>query len=289
MPVPARGARPTTEPTAVGYDPTMPARDSPFPGMHPYLQRRWSDIHVKLLAFLGESLQELLPDGFAARAEERVLLEDGGGLTGQWYRPDTAVVELRTSDATGSTSAGAEIEDDGTTVDYVAEPEVDRWLQIIDTTDGTRIVTAIEILSPGNKDAGPLNRDYRRKLAEYARAGVNVVEVDLLLGSRDRLPVRRTDLPAGLRTPYRIAVKRAASPGRWVCYPVPVRRPIPRVGVPLRPTDADVVMDLQPLLRRAYRAAGHFDIDYGRDPDPPLSAADAAWADALLRAAGRRA
>ncbi len=269
----------------------MPARDSPFPGMDPYLQRRWSDIHVKLLAFLGESLQEVLPEGFAARAEERVLLEDVGGLTGQWYRPDTAVVELRTSDAAGATAAGPGIEEDGTTVvtvDYVTEPEVDRWLQIIDTTGGNRVVTAIGILSPGNKDAGPLNRDYRRKLSDYARAGVNVVEVDLLRGSRSRLPVRRTDLPAGHRTAYLIAVQRAATPGLWECYPVSLRRTIPQVRVPLRPADADVVMDLQPLLRRAYRAAGHDDIDYARDPDPPLSPADAAWADALLRAAGRR-
>ncbi len=272
----------------------MPARDSPFPGMDPYLQRRWSDVHVKLLAFLGEALQEVLPEGFAARAEERVLLEDAGGPTGQWYRPDTAVVELRTSDGAvpAAAAAGPAIEEDGTTVvvvDYVAEPDVDRWLQIIDTTAGNRVVTAIEILGPCNKAAGPVNRDYRRKLADYARAGVNVVEVDLLRGSRRRLPVRRTDLPPRQRTPYLIAVQRAATPGRWTCYPVSLRRPIPRVRVPLRPTDADVAMDLQPLLGRAYRAAGHSDIDYAAAPDPPLPPADAAWADALLRAAGRRA
>ena len=275
-----------------GYDRAMPVRDSPFPGMDPYLQRRWSDIHVKLLAFLGEASQEVLPDGLAARAEERVLLEDSVRMpTGQWYRPDTAVVELWTADGLGQSSTGPSTEEAGTTVvtvDYLAEPEVDRWLQIIDTTDGNRVVTAVEIVSPGNKQAGPLNHDYRRKLTDYVRAGVNVVEVDLLRGSRARMPVRRTDLPAGQRTPYLIAVQRAATPERWVCYPVSVRRPIPRARVPLRPADSDVVMDLQPLLRRAYRAAGHFDIDYTRDPDPPLSPADAAWADALLRAAGRR-
>jgi hypothetical protein len=270
----------------------MPKRDSPFPGMDPHLRGRWSDIHVKLLAFLGEAMQELLPDDLAARAEERVLLEDATGTpTGQWYRPDAAVVEVRSLPAAGQPAAAAGAEEEGTTVvtvDFVAEPEVDRWLQIVDTTSGSQEVTAIEIVSPTNKQPGPLNRAYRRKLHDYARAGVNVVEVDLLRGSRARMPVRRTDLPAGQRTPYLIAVRRASAPERWVCYPVSLRRPIPPVRVPLRPGDADVTMDLQPLLRRAYRAAGHFDIDYTRDPDAPLSPHDAAWADELLRAAGRR-
>lgn len=29
---------------------------SPFPGMDPYLEARWSDVHSKLIAFIGEAL-----------------------------------------------------------------------------------------------------------------------------------------------------------------------------------------------------------------------------------------
>ena len=266
----------------------MPVRDSPFPGMDPYLQRRWGDVHSTLVPFIKESLQETLPAGLRARSEEDVLLEDERGEPlHQWYRPDVAVVGLLPPDAPGA-EAGTESQAGVVVVELPSEPEVDRWVQVIDTTAGNRVVTAVEVLSPSNKRAGPLNRLYRRKLKDYARGGVNVVEVDLLRGARGRLPVTRQDLPADRRTPYLVSVRRAPAPERWVCYPVSLREPIPPIRVPLRPSDADVMLDLQPLIRRVYRAGGHDDIDYTRDPGPPLPPADAAWADELLRAAGRR-
>ncbi len=47
-------------------------------------------------------------------------------------------------------------------------------------------------------------------------------------------------------------------------------------------------MDLQPLLALAYRMGRYDRTDYARPCDPPLAGDGAAWADALLRAAGRR-
>ncbi len=267
----------------------MPVRDSPFPGMDPYLQRRWDNVHATLVPLIQEALQPSLPAGLRARAEQRVLLEDErGDPLDQWYRPDIAIVTRRGPSADvvpiHPPSPGADVIE----VELSSEPEVDRWVQIIDTRAGNRVVSAIEVLSPANKRAGPLNRMYRRKLRDYARGNVSVVEVDLLIGSRARLPVTRDRLPRGRRTPYLVAVRRAPVAERWTCYPVSLRGPIPPVAVPLRPADDDVVVDLQPLLRRTYQSGGHDDIDYAADPDPPLSPNDAAWADALLRAAGRR-
>ena len=266
----------------------MPVRDSPFPGMDPYLQRRWGDVHSTLVPFIKEALQDLLPPGLRARSEEDVLLEDGRGEPlHQWYRTDVALVGSPPPATVGTgTRAGSPA--DVVAVELPAEPEVDRFVRIIDTTDGNRVICAIEVLSPGNKWAGPLNRLYRRKLKDYAKGGVSVVEVDLLRGSRARLPVTRNELPPGRRTPCLISVRRAPTPERRSCYPVSLREPVPPIQVPLRPSDADVTLDLQPLLRRVYRAGGHDDIDYTRDPHPPLAPDDAAWADGLLRAAGRR-
>ena len=271
----------------------MAVKDSPFPGMDPYLQRRWSDVHNKLIAFLGEALTPGLPAGLRARTEERVLLEDeDSDSIGQWYRPDVVVVTARPRVGGDRSAASATSVPDwgaaAVVVELPVEPEVDRWVQIIDTSEDNRVVTAIAVLSPANKRRGPLNDLYRRKLKDYARGQVNVVEVDLVRGTRARLSVGRADLPPSRRTPFLIGVRRAPVAERWVCYPVSLRRPIPPIPIPLRPSDADAVMDLQPLLQRAYRAGGHDDIDYTRDPDPPLSPADAAWADALLRTAGRR-
>jgi hypothetical protein len=69
---------------------------------------------------------------------------------------------------------------------------------------------------------------------------------------------------------------------------MPLRHALPQIPVPLRENESDVMLDLQVLLERIYAAGGHDDIDYRAAPDPPLDTADAAWADDLLRAAGRR-
>jgi uncharacterized membrane protein YqiK len=55
-----------------------------------------------------------------------------------------------------------------------------RWIQIIDTTSGNRVITAIEILSPWNKMPGKLNEGYIKKLEDYRRGQVSLVEIDLL-------------------------------------------------------------------------------------------------------------
>jgi hypothetical protein len=49
--------------------------NSPFPGMDPYLEQYWREVHVRLIAYAGDSLQERLPAGLRARIEERVFLE----------------------------------------------------------------------------------------------------------------------------------------------------------------------------------------------------------------------
>src|SRR5215212_1587025 len=123
---------------------------SPFPGMDPYLESRWSDVHVTLIAFLREAIQPSLPAGLRARAEERILLEEEGDRAPlRSYRSEVAVVEgeSRVSSGTVSSSIAVPepfvIEDDS--------PFIDRFVKIIDVTNGNRVVTAIEVLGPGNK------------------------------------------------------------------------------------------------------------------------------------------
>ena len=85
-----------------------------------------------------------------------------------------------------------------------------------------------------------------------------------------------------------MAVRRAWRPNKVALYRAPLREPLPSLRVPLRESDADAVLDLQELVDQAYRNGAYSDLDYSIEPDPPLSADDAAWADGLLRAAGRR-
>jgi hypothetical protein len=262
---------------------------SPFPGMDPYLEARWSDVHVRLIAYASEAIQSLLPSALRARSEERVLLEttDDQERAGD-YRSDIAVVDTGRRAASASPASGAAATVEPILVQYHQGPEVDRFIQIIDRTSGNRVVTVVEILSPWNKGSGRGNKDYLRKLDDYARGGVNVVEIDLLRHpTRDRLQVSQLDLPAARRTPYLTSVRRAGTPDQWAVYPMPLREPLPRIPIPLRPTDADVGLELQPLIDRVYTAGGHDDIDYTKLPTPPLDPDDAAWAAQLLQTAGK--
>jgi hypothetical protein len=60
------------------------------------------------------------------------------------------------------------------------------------------------------------------------------------------------------------------------------------VQIPLRKGEPDALLDLQALIDRAYEFGSYDVIDYSKPCDPPLTAADAEWADQLLREAGRR-
>ena len=67
-----------------------------------------------------------------------------------------------------------------------------------------------------------------------------------------------------------------------------IRSTLPRIPIPLRENDADIVLDLSALVARAYQEGRYDRTDYTRDCQPPLEAEDAAWADELLKAAGLR-
>jgi hypothetical protein len=68
---------------------------------------------------------------------------------------------------------------------------------------------------------------------------------------------------------------------------MPLRERLPAIRIPLRPTDADVALDIQRLVEQAYADGRYDDIDYRKACRPPLDADDVAWADDL-RAASRR-
>lgn len=256
--------------------------------MDPYLEARWADVHAALITSIREALQPLLPRDLRARAEERVLLETAAGDVEGSYRSDVAVVGVSGTQPPRPVMAGS------STIEPVViavhdEPLVERWVQIIDTSSGNAVVTAIEVLSPWNKAPGRLNASYRRKLADYRRGGVSVVEVDLLRHPpRGRLEVRTEDLPAHRRSAYLVCVRRQWEPSQWLAYPLSLRDRLPVIPIPLRRTDADVTLDLQPLIDRVYEGGGHDDIDYTRPPDPPLAETDAAWATELVARARRQ-
>ena len=151
------------------------------------------------------------------------------------------------------------------------------------------MVTAIEVLSVTNKIALERRLAYRQKRCAYRDGGVNLVEIDLIRDGEYLVLAPEALIPVSQRTPYMVSVWRVAQPIVKFAYPCPLRQPLPRIAVPLRPQDADAVIDLQGLIELCYvRGRYHARLDYRAEPEPPLSPPDAAWADALLRAAELR-
>lgn len=154
------------------------------------------------------------------------------------------------------------------------------------TTEGERLVTVIEILSPSNKrtnhDDG---QEYRRKRRELFRSSVHLLEIDLLRAG-DRMPLAEPVPEA----PYYVMLSREeCRPGVHV-WPIQLQDRLPQVPVPLLEGDSDVVLDLGAAVASVYeRGAFERRLDYSVAPPPPaLPDADAAWIDALLREQGRR-
>ncbi|MBM4089260.1 MAG: DUF4058 family protein [Planctomycetes bacterium] len=259
---------------------------SPFPGMDPYLEEFWRDVHARLVIYASDQLQSRLPGDLRARVEERVVVEPLAG-EGRSVYPDVRVVER--GRAEGAAAAADTAIAEPLVVRLASEPTIETYIEIIDIATGKRVVTVLEILSMSNKLAGESREQYRRKLAELQAGKVNLVEVDLLRTGQRGLSVPFDYIPVTHRTAYQACVRRAWRPMHAEVYRVPLRERLPIIGVPLRETDADVPLDLQALVDQCYRNGGYDnDIDYGRAPNPPLEPDDQRWADELLRGQGRR-
>jgi Protein of unknown function (DUF4058) len=261
---------------------------SPFPGMDPYLEQHWGDVHSRLIIYISDALQVLLPEGLVARVEERVFLEPEEGFGRSMY-PDVRVVERSPAATAAEPQGGIALAEPLTIHCPAPEPLTEGFVEIIDVGSGNRVVTVIEVLSPSNKAPGDGQKLYLQKQREILQSDANLVEIDLLRAGERVLVVPPRRLPPAYRTLYEICVRRGAKPDILEVYAVTLRQRLPRFRIPLRPTDADIALDLQPLIDQCYGNGRYgLTINYRVDPDPPLGGDDARWAEDILRAAGKR-
>lgn len=224
---------------------------SPFPGMDPYLEAHWGDIHTSLMVYARNQLNEQLPGDLRAAVEE---------------------TEVEPTPAT-----------------MKDEPQTLRDIEIVETSNGGSVITAIEFLSPVNKVSSREQVRYVLKQRDFLDAGVNLMEIDLIRAGNHVLAVPEGRLPAKLRTPYMVCVSRATKRNQTEVYPVPLQQPLPNIPVPLRPKDEDAVLRLQELIDDCYRDGRYATrLDYRLDPVPRLGESDARWIDAILREKGLR-
>lgn len=262
---------------------------SPFPGMDPYLESHWRDVHARLIIYASDALQSVLPSGLRARVEESVLLETPEGLGDHPLFPDVRVVEYTSRRETGMRPEAGVAVAEPLFVETEPEPVVEPYLEIIDRESGNRVVTVIEFLSPSNKSPGPNREQYRRKQREICSSEANLVEIDLNRFGIHTLAFPLAHIKPAGRTGHMACVRRATRRGQAEVYPLPLWQRLPIVKVPLRPDDADVPLDLQSLVEQCYRNGGYEGtLNYAVDPDPPLLGAEKDWAEKFLHEKGLR-
>ena len=253
---------------------------SPFPGMDPYLERpdEWESFHHSLATRIADALAAVVPPNYRVLSERRLVVdridEDGEPLRGRSVRPDDVVL----AEGGGGTAvleappivspAQIELEEP----EY--EPEEQAFIAIRDRS-GRRVITAIEILSPANKDEH--RAAYLRKRWEYRHDGISVVELDLLRGGRRVLP--------GLPPCDYYAAVSVGGRNKFHLWPFALRDPMPQVPIPLRHPDPPVTLDLKAAVEAAYDAGRYARFLYDAPVVPALPPADAAWAGELAERA----
>lgn len=265
----------------------MISTKNPFPGMNPFFERNWPSVHTKLIGYIDDEIGTRLPDDLVTRPEERLVIDEIERRKG--YQADVGVTEPwapasgPVGKTTGSAASGGVV---------LAEPQiihvdddVERWIEIR-AVDG-HLVTVIELLSPANK--GLDWPRYKAKQADFLQSTANLVEIDLLRGGRFVLPVSTRHLRIPTGTSYFVGVSRAARPDEREVYCCALRERLPAVRIPLRPSDPDLVLDLQPLIDRCYEMGRYYKGSFDEIPDPPFPPEEAAWVEERLRTAGLRA
>jgi len=281
---------------------------SPFPGFDPFIESQlpWADFHTDFLVETKRALLRALPPGFTAQNEAFVSIvfpeqrPAGRGNRTVARRADAAVFATASHRQRGGNgiavlerpaafaSEPATHAPDAPEI-VAARRETRRRLRILDTRDGSETVVALlELLSPTNKE-GVGAEEYRLKQSQLLRTDVHVIEIDLLRAGDYVALAPEGEVASYGNWDYLVTLRDRDAPDEYRVWRIMLRDRLPTLSVPLTPDVNPVSLDLQEIFAQCYDASLLARrLDYEREPEPPLFWDDAAWADELLRAAGRR-
>lgn len=244
--------------------------------MNPYLEHPslWPDVHNRLITAIADALTPRLAPRYYIGLERRTyqLKPDDVVFVG---RPDIAVVAHQPAPQPASMPLA---ETGVLEVELPMNDEVgENFLEIREVVTG-QLVTILELLSPANKLHEEGRKQYLQKRNHVLWSQTNLVEVDLLRAG-DPMPV----VGRAVTSDYRILVSRGWQRPRAQLYLFSVRQSFPVFSLPLLRREEPLDVDLGAVLHALYdRARFDLRLDYAQPPVPPLSDADAAWAEQLL-------
>lgn len=256
---------------------------SPFPGMDPYIEqsRIWTDFHGGLADEIRAALNRQIRPAYFARLTPYTTYEviEVSHSRLQGIRPDVGVMQGQPPKPYGGAAAVLE----AAPVESMVELEMPLELLSVEIrhADQEYLVTAIEILSPVNKQPGhDAHRDYQRKRRELLRSGAHFIEIDFLRAG-ERSPL---DQPVP-QAPYYVSLSRVGHRPKILVWPIPLNARLPVIPVPLADDDPDAALNLAQVVASVYERGGYdVQIDYREPvPPPPLTAEEETWVETLLQ------
>jgi hypothetical protein len=221
----------------------------PFPGMDPYIERPaiWPDFHDALVAAIRGIIQPMLRPNYVALSQDRLYVVESE----RPIRPDVTIIRP-SSPLKQSSGSVAVLDADLATVFEISREDIrEPYIEIIEPAAGNRVVTAIEVLSPSNKEPGAGRTSYISKREELFAGGANFVEIDLLHEGGLTVRLSQEKIESLGRFHYLVSVTRQW-PTRQEVYAAPVDQRLPRVSIPLDANVADITLDLQAAFTRCW-------------------------------------
>ncbi len=157
---------------------------SPFPGMDPYLESIWADVHIRLVPIFGNLLTPLLAPKYVTDLGSRVVVErlPDDDLDGRVVLPDVAVLHPeRVPVPTVASPPG--VTPPPLRLKTPVELPTRLVTLYIREAATMKLVTVIELLSPVNK-RGEGRREYLQRRNEVLDSAAHLVEIDLVRQGR---------------------------------------------------------------------------------------------------------
>lgn len=254
---------------------------SPFPGVDPYLEAQgyWPDFHGSFIYGWRDALNEVLPDHYEARVDERLTLIEQPAEKFKRIEPDVVITWRGSSRGVLAAPAGVGVIEPVTVPLIIEEETRETFIEIRRLPERT-VVATLELLSPANKEE-PGRRSYLDKRNALLHRQVHLVELDFLLGGR-RLPLSG-DYPAGN---YFALVSHAVRRPNCSVYAWTIQQRLPVIPIPLQDPDPEVWIDLAGIFALTFQR-GRYDrsMDYGATPSLSLPRAELEWVRQVASAA----
>jgi hypothetical protein len=153
---------------------------------HPPLstERRWESFHSSWATRIADALTERwLPPGYIA--EEHVHLGPSIEIDVATFAQEASAARIEDG---GVATVGSKVWSPpaADAVIPAVFPETFE-VRILSTETGPRLVAAIELVSPGNKDRSDKRRAFATKVASYLAQGISVILVDIVTSRRANL------------------------------------------------------------------------------------------------------